>query len=383
MLRRLTLLSLSAALCAFVPSCVAVDAPQGSVAEKPAQVRQDFLYGADVSGVPVMEKRTRLSFSDEAGKADAVTVLRRAGVNCFRLRLFVRPVPGGEEFVTNDLPYTLELARRVKASGASLLLDIHYSDTWADPAKQYKPAAWKDFPFEKLVAAVREYSFVVISCFAKEGVMPEYVQVGNEITNGMLWPDGKAEYGQPGDQEGWDRFAQLLKAGITGVEQGSPKGAVPKIVLHIESTGNVPRTQWFFDNAAKRGVRWDIAGLSYYPEWHGEISDLSATMEMLATRFNKPVVVAEVAYPWKQDEHWIGRPHMSFPLTPQGQKDFLLKVREAVAKVPGNLGAGIFYWHPEGVSAWGVHAWVGGSCSLFDDKGRLLPGAALFAPAKP
>jgi arabinogalactan endo-1,4-beta-galactosidase len=366
MLSRLTL----ALLCAALVGCNS-HAPRG-VAPSPSPVP---VLGADISALTVMEKAGAV-FSDSRGTADALTILRRQGANYFRLRLFV--APDGEGMVTNDLEYTLALARRVKASGAALMLDIHYSDTWADPSKQFKPAAWASLPASALVARVRDYTHSVLARFCAEGLRPDSVQVGNEITNGMLWPEGRAEFGTASELAGWETLGPLLRAGVEGVESGCAGGPVPKVVLHVESTGNIPRSLWFFRNAVRQGVRFDLIGLSYYPEWHGSLADLSSTLNTLAAEFGRPVLVAEVAYPWKHDTHWDGRPGMAFPLTPAGQEAFLHEVRTAVARVPGGLGAGLVYWHPESIQARGVHAWLGGSCALFDDQGRLLPAASVL-----
>ena len=358
--------------CAALTACA-------STPEQPKAPAAPLVLGADISALPVMESH-HATFSDEKGGKDALQILRGAGANCFRLRLFV--TPDHKEMVTNDLPYTLALARRVRASGAELMLDIHYSDTWADPSKQFIPASWVKLSREQLEAKVHDYTRSVIALFAIEGVLPDYVQVGNEITNGMLWPIGKAEFGVAGDQPGWDQLARFLKAGIQGVKDGAVGRKMPRIVIHVDSTGNVPRSQWFFRNAKARGVEFDIIGLSFYSDWHGKVAGLSATMNGLASEFGKPVMVVETAYPWKHDEHWDKSPNLEQPLTPAGQKNFLTEVRAAVAAVPGGLGAGVIYWHPESIQARGVNAWLGGSCALFDDQGRLLPGAALFSPSR-
>jgi arabinogalactan endo-1,4-beta-galactosidase len=338
----------------------------------------EFIVGADVSALTVHEKLGVKYRTADGKKDDALALLRASGVNSFRLRLFV--APDGVETVTNDLPYTLALAQRVKASGASLLLDIHYSDTWADPQKQFKPGAWSTLPFEALQRKVRDYTRAVLHAFDRAGCRPDYVQIGNEITNGMLWPEGRVEYAEAGDTAAWDRLATLLKAGIDGLKDAFPEGARPGVVLHIESTGNSGRTLWWIRNAVQRGVPFDMLGFSFYPEWHGKPADLAATLALAAKETGRPVMVAEVAYPWKSDEHWAGGKNLDYPLSPAGQEAFLRECLRAVKAVPEGRGAGIYYWYPEAVQVWGLHTWVGGSCGLFDDKGRLLPGACYALP---
>lgn len=364
-------------LCALLCACVSTGARTTLVGERASQ--QQFLRGADLSALGVMEAKGA-RFRDKEGPGDALGLLRKAGANCIRLRLFVDP--NGEEMVTNSLDYTLALARRVKASGADFMLDIHYSDTWADPSKQFKPAAWAKLSEEELVGAVREYSRMVLERFSDAGLRPDYVQIGNEITNGMLWPTGRAEFGTATEKDGWVMLGRFLRAGAEGVKAACREGKQPKLILHVESTGNVPRSLWFFRNAVELSVPFDIIGLSYYPEWHGTLNDLKQTADTLALEFKKPVMVVETAYSWKHDSHWDGAANQAFPATPAGQAEFLKAVRSVVEAVPGGLGAGVIYWHPESIQHDGVNAWLGGSCALFDDEGVALPGTALFAPAK-
>ena len=342
-----------------------------------------FVQGADVSGLAVLEAGGAV-YRDSKNRIqpDALTALRGTGVSCFRLRLFLSP--DGKGLVTNDLAYTLALARRVKASGAALMLDLHYSDTWADPAKQFKPAAWEKLPFDELVGAVREYTRLTLARFFAEGVAPDYLQIGNEITNGMLWPDGRVEFGEAHDEQAWTRLARLLRAGFEGVDSAvtAAKAARPKTILHIESTGNVVRTTWWLNHARDAALPFDIVGLSYYPEWHGSLASLRETLGAVARDFQVPVMIVETAYPWKHDEHWNGKKNLDWPLTPDGQRRFLADVVETVRSIPGGLGAGVCWWHPESIQLRGQRAWIGGSCALFDDEGRLLPAAGAFQPSE-
>jgi len=334
---------------------------------------QPWLAGADVSALATFERHGAV-YRDGRRAGDALAILRARGVDCFRLRLFV--APNGEDAVTNDLAYTLDLARRVKRSGAAFLLDIHYSDTWADPAKQFKPAAWEGQPLPQLAATVRRYTADVLRAFAAAGVAPDYVQLGNEITNGLLWPEGRVEYAQRDDAAAWDRLGTLLRAAHDGLVDACADGARPRTILHLESPHQLERLLWYCRQATAQRVPFDMIGVSYYPEWHGGLAELRAALGALAAEFRKPVLVAETAYPSRKDEHWRGRPHMDWPLTPAGQRRFVREVAQVVAEVPEGLGAGVFYWHPEAVPVDGLAVWVGGSCGLFDRKGRVLPGAA-------
>ena len=334
-----------------------------------------WMAGADISALATFEQHGAI-YRDGKRAGDAVAILRAQGVDCFRLRLFV--APDGQGVVTNDLRYTLALAKRVKASGARLLLNLHYSDTWADPSKQFKPAAWEKLAMPELAAAVRTYTREVMATFIREGVAPDFVQLGNEISNGMLWPEGQVEFARRDDTAAWARLGELQRAAFAGFAEALPAGVRPQTILHIESPDQLDRAVWFCEQATAAGLPFDIIGVSYYPDWHGDIAALRTALNTLARTFRKPVLVVETAYPWKPDEHWNDRPNMNWPLTPAGQKRFLREVAAAVREVPEELGAGICYWQPEAVPVSGLSLWVGGSCALFNERGRLLPAAAVL-----
>ncbi len=335
-----------------------------------------WLAGADVSALATFEHHGAV-YRDGRQSGDALAILRARGVDCYRLRLFV--APSGADVETNDLAYTLALAQRVKRTGATLLLDIHYSDTWADPAKQTKPAAWTGQELPQLAATVRRYTADVLRAFAAAGAAPEYVQLGNEITNGLLWPEGRVEFAQRDDAAAWDRLGTLMRAAYDGLADACSDGQRPQTILHIESPHQLERALWFCRQATAQRVPFDMIGVSYYPEWHGGIPQLRAALDALAAEFRKPVLVAETAYPSRKDEHWKGRPNLNWPLSPAGQQRFVREVAQAVAEVPDGLGAGVLYWNPEAVPTDGLAVWVGGSCGLFDRKGRVLPAAGELA----
>lgn len=179
----------------------------------PAQARKAalprFLTGGDVS-LLTYEEQSGTVYKDNGRPEDALQILKSHGWNCLRLRLWVHPT--GQGIFVNDLPYTVALGRRIKRAGFRLFLDLHYADTWADPAHQPKPAAWKDLTFDQLTHQVETYSHDVIAAMRQGGAMPDIVSVGNEVTNGTLWPDGQVE--RP---DGWPHLAALLRAGIAGV----------------------------------------------------------------------------------------------------------------------------------------------------------------------
>ncbi|MBA4137852.1 MAG: hypothetical protein C0518_11090 [Opitutus sp.] len=333
---------------------------------------EPFSIGADLSALPIYEQRGA-KFTKDGRAGDALELFRAEGLNAVRLRLFVDPKPEG--IVDNSLDYTVALARRVKAAGLTFLLDLHYSDTWADPQKQFKPAAWEKLSFDELVAQVGAYTRDVLARFEREGLRPELVQIGNEITNGTLWPDGRVKFGAPADEDtaAWKRLAAILRAGLEAVPQGDGQ---PKVMLHIESGGDLAKSLWWFRHAREAGLRYDLIGLSYYPDWHGDLPTYRRTLAALAEEFRKPIHVVEAGYPWKPTKKWTEKTNMDWPLTSTGQAQFLADVVQAVKEIPHGLGRGVWYWHPESIQLPGHYAWESGTCALFDDRGELLPGAS-------
>jgi arabinogalactan endo-1,4-beta-galactosidase len=285
-------------------------------------------------------------------------IFRDHGYGWIRLRLFHTPTT-----LPNDLAYTLKLARQAKALGYKFLLDLHYSDTWADPAKQVTPKAWQGLGHAELVNAVRTYTRDTITALRTGGAMPDMVQIGNEITPGMLWPDGKLP-------EHWDNFADLLKAGIEGVDAASTGVTRPRIMIHIEKSGDIATTQWFFDNLLQRGVQFDVIGQSYYPWWHGSLLQLHDCLAFMAERYHKDIIVVEAAYNWRPSEY---RDHPApFPETPEGQREFWDELNRVVLETPYGLGKGVFWWEPA-VSPGPIR-----SRGMFDDAGYALPVVYVF-----
>lgn len=345
----------------------------------PGLAAEPFYVGADLSALPIYEQRGA-QFAKDGRAGDVLTLFRAEGMNAVRLRLFVDPKPEG--IVDNSLDYTVALARRVKAAGHAFLLDLHYSDTWADPQKQFKPAAWEQLPFDALVAQVGAYTREVLERFEREGLRPDFVQIGNEITNGTLWPDGRVKFGAPPEEDAaaWARLAQILRAGLEAVPRGEGQ---PQRMLHVECGGDLAKTLWWFRHARDAGLRFDVIGLSYYPDWHGDLATYRRTLAVLAEEFQKPIHVVEAGYPWKPTKKWLEKQNMDWPLTPAGQAQFLADVVRAVREIPHGLGRGVWYWHPESIQLTGHYAWESGSCALFDERGELLPGAtALFGAGR-
>lgn len=336
---------------------------------------KDFFIGADISALTVLEG-SGVVYLENGEPKNLIGILKNNGFNTARLRLFVNPNKRG--LVTNDLPYTLSLAKRAKAYNMKLLLNFHYSDTWADPQKQIKPAAWANMSFEELKQTVQSYTASVIEAFKKENVLPDIVQIGNEITPGMLWPDGRVG-GEYENERQWEKFASLLKAGIAGVRQIAPEANL-KIMLHIDQGGKKSVSKWFFDNINKHQVPYDMIGISYYPWWHGTIEELRENLNYIATELKKDVMVVETAYPHAPPKWNRPSENLKFPLTPQGQYDSLYTVTRTVLETPDKYGCGVCYWFPESVPVNG-RGWMEGTAALFDSEGSTLPGIRAFAGA--
>ena len=337
-----------------------------------------LLLGGDVSALARIEQWGGV-FRDENGDAgDALELLRDAGANTFRLRLFVDP--NGQDVVVNDLPYTIALAQRVKATGATLLLDFHYSDTWADPGKQFTPAAWDTLDVAVLEAQVEAYSAEVIAHMKAAGILPDIVQIGNEIDGGLLWPLGKIGWEGYDAPENYDRFGRLLKAGIRGVRSALGEGDDVRVMIHYSQGASTAGTRWFFDHVAAQGVDYDMIGLSWYPFWHGTLDQLRANLHATAARYGKPIVVVETTYPWRDGWNPTGAlpGWNAWAFSPAGQADFLRDLVDTVAETPDGLGAGVVWWYPESVRLTGRGVWGSGSLALFDAQGRILPAASVF-----
>ncbi len=316
----------------------------------------EYAIGADLSFLRQAEQQGTV-FRDAGEPRPGLEIFKAHGYNWVRLRLFHTPTR-----LPNNLEYTMALAQDAKRLGYKFLLNYHYSDTWADPGKQGIPKAWQGKSHAELVQAVFEYTRDTITGFRDANALPDMVQVGNEISNGMLWPDGKLP-------ENWDNLADLLKAGIRGVEAGRGNAPRPRVMIHIDKGGDWKRTKWFFDRVNSYGLEYDVIGQSYYPWWHGSLLDLRENLIFMAGEYHKDITLVEVAYNWRPTEY-KGRPG-PFPENPEGQWQFLEEVNRLVLSTPDNRGKGIFWWEP---------AVRGGlrSRGFFDDDGNALPVMTVF-----
>lgn len=285
----------------------------------------DKMLGADISFLPELEARG-MKFSDNGVEKDAIQILKDHGFNYVRLRIFNDPARDsgyspGKGFC--DLAHTKQMAKRVKDAGMKLLLDFHYSDYWADPGKQYKPAAWRSLSFEELKKAVYDYTKDVIQQLKDQGTTPDMVQIGNEINHGIIWPEGNVS--------NFDGLAQLINAGTAATKAVDPNITM---MLHVALGGQNDESVFFIDNMIARGVPFDVIGESYYPKWHGTLDDLRDNLNDLVRRYGKDVIVVE--YSALKEE-----------------------VNKIAFELPNGKGKGTCIWEP--LSTW---------AKVFDDKGK-------------
>jgi arabinogalactan endo-1,4-beta-galactosidase len=347
-----------------------------------ASRRGPTAIGHDLS-FAIQEAAIGSVYTDRGRAALPERILADHGANFVRLRLWLDP-PGGY----SNLASVLAMAERARAVGMQILLDFHYSDFWADPGKQITPAAWEHQDLTTLATTVRTYTRDVLAALAAQGTPAAMVQIGNEIRVGMLWPLGWAD---AWSGAGWGNLGTLLRAAAAGVADAP--GPTPRIVIHFDQGGDNETARRFFDRVVEHRVPFDVVGLSYYPFWHGTITQLRANLADMATRYRKDVMIVETQYGWtlangdslgnflwQQSQVIPG-----YPATPGGQLAFVSDLVSALAAVPEGRGAGIFYWQPEWIPGVG---WTPGegtpndNLTMFDFSGAALPSVQFIDPLR-
>ncbi|HXI50247.1 MAG TPA: glycosyl hydrolase 53 family protein [Candidatus Saccharimonadales bacterium] len=330
-----------------------------------------FVAGADFSHLGFFEDRG-VVYRDADEAKDGLRILKSHGVNCVRLRLFTSSADQARRDpynYTNNLDYTLPLAVRAKAAGLRVFLDFHYSDTWADPGKQAKPIAWTNLTFTELEQRIYDYTRNTLEAFRAAGAPPDLVQVGNEITPGLLWTDGRVGGAYDTTQQ-WLQLGRLLRAAIRGVtDSTAPTTTRPKIVIHLDRGGDWNATMWYFDRLLQQGVEFDIIGESYYPWWHGSLTALRTCLSNAVARYHKPVLIAETAFPWATNGAAI------VGITPgvDGQVQFLLELAKILKGLPEQAGVGLCWWGAEYQQVPKVGLAGFDTRSFFDRAGNSLP----------
>lgn len=339
----------------------------------PTLYRDDFVRGVDISTLTAIEDNGGKYYDSNGVERDLLDILKDRGVNYVRLRLWNDPKNSNGY---NDKEDVIRQAKRVKAKGLKLLVDFHYSDDWAHPGQQVRPAAWKDLSFNDLVTAVYQYTYDVVSELKQEGAMPDMVQIGNEINSGVLTGNGGTV--------NFDDQIALLNSGANAVRAVKGGDAV-KIMIHLAEGGKNSTFRYFFDgisgvNDVNKEVDYDIIGLSYYPFWHGSLEAVKSNMDDMAKRYGKEVIIAETSYPFSYKEgdaheNIINTPEKlntggaTWPATVQGQYDAMKTIMDLIAQVDDDKGAGFFYWEP---------AWIPANVGWIAQKGDAWENQSMF-----
>jgi arabinogalactan endo-1,4-beta-galactosidase len=345
-----------------------------------ARAERGMVLGDDLS-FAIQEATVGNVFRDRGVVRPPEQILAAHGSNFVRLRLWNEP-PGGY----SDLNSVLAMARRATAAGMRILLDFHYSDFWADPQTQNTPKAWQGQDLTTLAGTVRRYTRDVLNALVRQGTPASMVAIGNEIRNGMLWPAGQLDWTTGA---GWDALGTLLRAGAAGAAEAI--GPTPLIQIHFDQGGDNAFSRTFFDHIVAQRVPFDIIALSYYPFWHGTLTQLRTNVNDLAARYGKPVAIAETQYGWTLENgdslgNFLWQESQlvpGYPASPAGQLTFVSDLASILAAVPNGRGLGLFYWQPEWIPGVG---WTPGAgtpndnLTMFDFAGNALPAVQFANP---
>ena len=362
--------------------------------------QEEMIIGADVSEI-LYAQQNDVVYKDRDGReADGLEILSDYGYSGARIRVNVDP-PGNFEAAVDgkegnyglhtDQDYLIDTATAADELGMKIVLTFFYSDWWADPGHQLIPETWLDeegeIEFEELKNNVYQHSKNTIEVLKEAGVMPEMVQIGNEIQGGILHPYGQywSDIWEDEDQ-GWEKFAELLNSGIEGVKDGSGEKTAPEIIMHHHYGGD--DVTWFYNQLTEEGVNWDVIGLSYYPMWHNTITGFFEDIKDVADYYGSEhdIYLIETAYYWREteagywDEDW--NPYYEegppYPQTQQGQYNYLQEIRRGLEEI--ETVKGIFYW---GAGWTQSEKWLeapgwddddAAARSLFDDNARATRG---------
>lgn len=337
----------------------------------------EYLKGADISYLQQIEDNGGI-YKENGIAGDPILILKNHGINIIRIRLWNNPPEG-----YNNLAKLLIMAKRIKQANLKLLVDFHYSDSWADPGKQIKPAAWGSLNFSSLEDSIYSFTKHVLSSLKAQNTLPDIIQIGNEITYGILWDDGRVGgiYDTPLQ---WSNFTSLLQKCINGANEVRGTDSM-KIMIHIDCSTDSTKCKWFFDNLNSYNVSYDYIGVSYYPWFQGELDPLPSNLNFLATRYNKPIIIAETGYPWTlgwddTTNNYVGNQSQLLPgytATVEGQKKFLIDLISINKNIRGNFGKGVIYWEPLSITT-PTFGSAMENLAFFDFQGNLLNSISAF-----
>lgn len=311
----------------------------------PPPTNTGFAKGADVSWVTEMEAAGKKFYNSSGTEQDLFLILKNLGMNMIRLRVWVNPANGW-----NNKADVVAKAIRAKNQGMRIMINFHYSDSWADPGQQTKPAAWAGQDVNGLKSSLAAHTTDVLNALKTAGVTPEWVQVGNETNDGLLWPEGKASTNMAS-------YAQLINAGYDAVKAVFPSA---KVIVHLSNGWDNNLFRWNFDGLKNNGAKWDVIGMSLYPSpsnWNTLNTQCYQNMSDMVSRYGKEVMVVEVGMSWDQSS---------------AANSFLTDLIFKTKAIPDNRGSGVLYWEPQSYGNW-----QGYTLGAFDNSGK--PTAALNA----
>jgi len=345
-MRRNKIVLLAALVLALFVACD--DEPQLQTPQpEPEYDMTGFAKGADVSWLTEMESDGVLFYDANGKQTECMHLLRDLGMNSIRLRVWVNPTDGW-----CNMQDVLVKAWRANQLGMRIMIDFHYSDSWADPGKQNKPSAWADLSFDDLKTAVADHTTEVLTLLKENGITPEWVQVGNETGNGMLWDDGKAS-------ENMAQYAALNNAGYDAVKTVFPDALV---VIHLQEGNKNSMYEWLFDGLESNGGKWDVIGMSLYPsadDWESLTTDMISNMNDMISRYGTPVMVCETGMPWDDAETSYA---------------FLSNLLAQCKAIADDQCLGVLYWEPQAYNGWNDY-----TLGAFDESGKPTVALDAFA----
>ncbi|HOL47593.1 MAG TPA: glycosyl hydrolase 53 family protein [bacterium] len=331
----------------------------------------NLIKGIDASYVDELLEKGAV-FKENNEEKNIFDIYKNNGINYIRLRLWHSPKNN-----YCNLEHTIKIAKIIKSKNLKLLLAIHYSDDWADPSKQTIPALWQNKSFNDIEFEVFNYTQEIINSFKENNILPDIIQIGNEIENGFLWDYGRIN--------NFTNFMNLLKQAIFAIHNNLTQEQLKKvkILIHISCSTNYNKTIWFYENLINENVPFDLIGLSYYPWWHGTLEQLENSLKIISKKINKEIIIVETAYPWTLD--WFDNKHNiigettqllnNYPASPAGQLKFI----EQLFKIIKNISnvKGLFYFSADAISCNSFSSdWE--NLTLFDFYGNALPTLKIF-----
>lgn len=347
-------------------------------------IKAQKYFGGDASMLPTYEKQGNIYYTEKGKAMPFLDMVKESGWNTIRVRLFVEPqyAPQAhqDEGVIQDLAYIIPFCQQIQDKGMDIMLDFHYSDTWADPGKQFIPQSWLKASKDALADSVYNYTKRSLITLKNNGITPKFIQVGNEITFGMLWPAGKVN---PLENDNWDYLTQYIRSGSKACREICPQS---KIIIHTEHAQQLKTTLSYYNHLKEYGVDYDIIGLSYYPMWHGSIPHLRRVLNALSDQYpDKKIMITETAFYYShQKDQWAKSANQYgqyYSITPKGQAKFTRKLITMLNKQHNVIG--VFWWFPEeNESKYPVlKGWI--NRGLFDNNnGKALPAFYEFIKYK-